>query len=271
MKVSLNWIKKYIDLPKDLTSKQIAYDLTLRTVEVESVENTAEKYNNIVVGKILEVKPHPNADKLRVCMVDIGENEPKQIVCGGSNLYEGEFVVVSKPGALVVWHGEGEPVEIKETKMRGESSFGMICGAEEVYLDSLVELENVCFSIPWSKNLFKNDITNPNAFYILAINNGKVIAYCGLYNVLDEADITNIAVIPEYRKKGLASKILDMIFEYCQNRKIAKITLEVRKSNESALNLYKNKGFTIVGERKKYYSDNGETAILMTKQIEEVK
>lgn len=136
MKVSLNWIKKYIDLPKDLTSKQIAYDLTLRTVEVESVENTAEKYNNIVVGKILEVKPHPNADKLRVCMVDIGEKEPKQIVCGGSNLYEGEFVVVSKPGALVVWHGEGEPVEIKETKMRGESSFGMICGAEEVYLDS---------------------------------------------------------------------------------------------------------------------------------------
>ena len=66
MKVSLNWIKKYIDLPKDLTSKQIAYDLTLRTVEVESVENTAEKYKNIVVGKILEVKQHPNADKLRI-------------------------------------------------------------------------------------------------------------------------------------------------------------------------------------------------------------
>ena len=136
MRVSLNLIKKYVDLPKELTAKQIADDLTLRTVEVESVENTSEKYNNIAVGKILEVRQHPNADLLRICITDIGEKEPVQIVCGGSNLYQGEYVVVSKPGAKVVWHGEGEPVEIKETKMRGEPSYGMICGAEEVYLDS---------------------------------------------------------------------------------------------------------------------------------------
>ena len=136
MRVSLKLIKKYVDLPTELTAKQIAYDLTLRTVEVESVENTSEKYNNIVVGKILEVRNHPNADLLKICITDIGEKEPVQIVCGGSNLYEGEYVVVSKPGAKVVWHGEGEPVEIKETKMRGEASFGMICGATEVYLDS---------------------------------------------------------------------------------------------------------------------------------------
>ena len=135
MRVSLNLIKKYVDLPSDLTSKQIAYDLTLRTVEVESVENTAEKYHDIVVGKILEISAHPNADLLRICKVDIGLDAPVQIVCGGSNLYEGEKVVVSKPGAEVVWHGEGEPVVIKETKMRGESSYGMICGATEVYLD----------------------------------------------------------------------------------------------------------------------------------------
>jgi phenylalanyl-tRNA synthetase beta chain len=136
MRVSLNLIKKYVDLPKELTAKQIADDLTLRTVEVESVENTSEKYNNIVVGKILEVRQHPNADLLRICITDIGEKEPVQIVCGGSNLYQGEYVVVSKPGAKVVWHGEGEPVEIKETKMRGELSYGMICGATEVYLDN---------------------------------------------------------------------------------------------------------------------------------------
>ncbi len=135
MKVSLNWIKKYIDLPENISPKQIAYDLTLRTVEVEDVENTAEKFHDIVVGKILEIKAHPNADALRICIVDIGEKEPVQIVCGGSNLYEGELVVVSKPGAEVVWHGEGEPVVIKETKMRGEYSYGMICGAEEVFLD----------------------------------------------------------------------------------------------------------------------------------------
>ena len=137
MRVSLNLIKKYVELPKELTSKQIADDLTLRTVEVESVENTSDKYNNIIVGKILEVHKHPNADLLRICLTDIGEKEPVQIVCGGSNLYEGEYVVVSKPGAKVVWHGEGEPIEIKETKMRGELSYGMICGATEVYLADL--------------------------------------------------------------------------------------------------------------------------------------
>ena len=137
MKVSLNWVRKYVDLPKEITDKQIAYDLTLRTVEVEGVENTGAKFHDIVVGKILEVKEHPNADSLKICIVNVGEQEPKQIVCGGSNLYEGEYVVVSKPGAEVYWHGEAELVKIKETKMRGESSYGMICGAEEVYLENI--------------------------------------------------------------------------------------------------------------------------------------
>ena len=116
--------------------------MTLRTVEVEKVENIALKYHDIVVGKILEIKQHPNADRLKICITDIGEDTPVQIVCGGSNLYEGEYVVVSKPGAEVVWHGEGEPVKIKETKMRGESSYGMICGASEVYLSDFFPVEN---------------------------------------------------------------------------------------------------------------------------------
>ena len=137
MKVSLNWVKKYIDLPERLTPKEIAYDLTLKCVEVEDVVDTKEKFHDIVVGKILEVNPHPDADKLKVCMVDIGEASPVQIVCGGSNLYAGEMVVISKPGSVVKWHGEGEPIEIQKTKMRGVDSYGMICGAEEVYLGSI--------------------------------------------------------------------------------------------------------------------------------------
>ena len=142
MRVSLNWVKKYVDLPKDLTPEQIAYDLTVRTVEVEDVEDTSKKYHDIVVGKILEVKPHYNANTLRVCMVDIGEEKPVQIVCGGSNLYEGEMVVISKPGSEVIWHGEGEPVVIKETKMRGVSSYGMICGSTEVFLEEFFPLKD---------------------------------------------------------------------------------------------------------------------------------
>ena len=142
MKVSLNWIKKYVDLPKDITNEQIMRDLTIRTVEVEDMVNTGDKFKDIVVGKIIEVNPHPNADLLKVCLVDIGEDEYKQIVCGGENLYPNELVVISKPGAMVYWHGVGDLVEIKETKMRGVSSYGMICGATEVYLSELFPPKN---------------------------------------------------------------------------------------------------------------------------------
>ncbi|MBR2541080.1 MAG: phenylalanine--tRNA ligase subunit beta [Mogibacterium sp.] len=137
MNISLKFLERYVDLPKDLTYEQIAYDLTMRTVEVENIINTADKFHDIVVGEIKEIKAHPNADALKVCIVDVGEDELKQIVCGGSNLTEGHKVCVSKPGAEVVWHGEGEPVLIKESKLRGEKSYGMICGATEVYLGDI--------------------------------------------------------------------------------------------------------------------------------------
>jgi len=135
MNISLNFLKKYVDIPADLTPKQIAYDITMRTVEIENIIYTADKFHDIVVGEIKEVKDHPNADALKICMVDCGVGEIKQIVCGGNNLVAGHKVCVSKPGAEVYWHGEDELVKIKESKLRGESSYGMICGATEVYLE----------------------------------------------------------------------------------------------------------------------------------------
>ena len=140
MNISLKFLQRYVDLPADLTYEQIAYDLTMRTVEVEEIINTADKFHDIVVGEIKEVRLHPNADALKVCIVDVGEEDLKQIVCGGSNLIEGHKVCVSKPGAEVVWHGEGEPVLIKESKLRGVKSYGMICGATEVYLEDFFPL-----------------------------------------------------------------------------------------------------------------------------------
>jgi phenylalanyl-tRNA synthetase beta chain len=134
MNISLKFLERYVDLPKDLTYDQIAYDLTMRTVEVEEVINTADKFHDIVVGEIKEIKAHPNADALKICIVDVGLDELKQVVCGGTNLVEGHKVCVCKPGAEVVWHGEGEPVLIKESKLRGEKSFGMICAPSEVFL-----------------------------------------------------------------------------------------------------------------------------------------
>ena len=137
MKLSLNWIKDYVKLPDDMDLSKLAYDLTMSTVEVEGAEKLADQFDKIIVGEIKEVLPHPNADKLRVCKVDIGEGEIKDIVCGGSNLEVGMKVVVACPGAMVRWHGEGEPVEIKNAKLRGVPSFGMICAAVEVGLADL--------------------------------------------------------------------------------------------------------------------------------------
>ena len=137
MKLSLNWIKDYVKLPDDMDLTRLAYDLTMSTVEVEGAESLAERFDKIIVGDIKEVLPHPNADKLRVCRVDIGDGEIKDIVCGGSNLEVGMKVVVACPGAMVRWHGEGEPVEIKNAKLRGVASFGMICASVEVGLADL--------------------------------------------------------------------------------------------------------------------------------------
>ena len=137
MKLSLNWIKDYVKLPEDMDLTRLAYDLTMSTVEVEGAESLAERFDKIIVGDICEVLPHPNADKLRVCRVDIGGGEVKDIVCGGSNLEAGMKVVVACPGAMVRWHGEGEPVEIKNAKLRGVASFGMICASVEVGLADL--------------------------------------------------------------------------------------------------------------------------------------
>ena len=137
MKLSLNWIKDYVKLPDDMDLSRLAYDLTMSTVEVEGAEDLSKRFDKIIVGEIKEVLPHPNADKLRVCKVDIGDGEIKDIVCGGSNLEVGMKVVVACPGAMVRWHGEGEPVEIKNAKLRGVASFGMICASSEVGLSDL--------------------------------------------------------------------------------------------------------------------------------------
>lgn len=137
MKLSLNWIKKYVTLPQDLTLEKLSHDLTMSTVEVEGIEDLGKSFNNIVAGKIKEVMPHPQADRLRIVIVDIGEETDAQIVCGGSNLEISQDVVVAKPGSFVTWHGEGEKVEIKNSKLRGVPSYGMICASSEIGLSDL--------------------------------------------------------------------------------------------------------------------------------------
>lgn len=138
MYLSLNWLKKYVTLPKGLTVKQLAHDLTMSTVEVEGVENQAEKFINIVVGKIVEIKNHPHADKLKIAMLGIGKKDLVHIVCGGTNLTVNMLVAVALPGAKVRWHGEGDLIELQATEIRGEKSFGMLCSANEIGLEKML-------------------------------------------------------------------------------------------------------------------------------------
>ena len=140
MKLSLKWLKEFVDLPGSITPEQLAYDLTMSTVEVESLIDLSAGLKDICVAEVKEIKKHPNADKLVLVQTDIGK-EVKEIVCGGTNLEEGARVAVSLPGAQVRWHGKGDLVEVKKAKIRGVESYGMICASSEIGLGTLFPAE----------------------------------------------------------------------------------------------------------------------------------
>ncbi|MEK7680543.1 MAG: phenylalanine--tRNA ligase subunit beta [Patescibacteria group bacterium] len=136
MLISYSWLKKHVNLPDSVSAEEVAAKLKAATVEVEKVLSQGKNLENVVVGKIVSCEKHPNADKLKVCKVGIG-NEQLQIVCGGSNAREGMLVALGKLGAKVKWHGEGELVELKQTAIRGVDSFGMICASTEIGLGEM--------------------------------------------------------------------------------------------------------------------------------------
>jgi len=136
MKISLSWLADFVDI-SDIALDTLAADITEKVAEVEHVIQHPSNQPMIVVGEIVTVSPHPDADALQICFVNVGtafdaSGEPVQIVCGGTNVRDGLKVAVSLPGARVRWHGEGEPVELKKVKLRGEESYGMICSAAEI-------------------------------------------------------------------------------------------------------------------------------------------
>lgn len=134
------------------------------------------------------------------------------------------------------------------------------------HLDGVMVVENLSFKIPWSRVSFMEELTtNDLAIYFVAISDGQVIGYGGLWQILDEGHITNIAVHPEFRRCGAASKIMDKILDICDENGIKSLTLEVRKNNFAAQKLYGKYGFKIEGMRKGYYTDTGEDALIMWK------
>ena len=125
MYISLNWLKDFVDIPKNTDPKDLSDLLTLKTAEIEGYTEEAKSLEDIVVGHVIELRKHPDADKLKIAKTSIGK-ETLQIVCGGTNLKEGMYVAVAKVGAKVHWHGEKDLVTMERTKIRGIESVGMI-------------------------------------------------------------------------------------------------------------------------------------------------
>ncbi|MBI2551202.1 phenylalanine--tRNA ligase subunit beta [Candidatus Uhrbacteria bacterium] len=142
--ISYSWLKDY--LKTNLSPEEFAKKTTTAGNSVEHIDDVAPRFDKMVVGVIKELKPHPQADRLRIAMTDIG-SEVVQIVCGGVNLSVGQRVVVAVPGSKVRWHGEGDLVELKETEIRGEKSFGMICAAEEIGFEKLASGDRMIWDI----------------------------------------------------------------------------------------------------------------------------
>ena len=136
------------------------------------------------------------------------------------------------------------------------------------HLDEVAELERLCFSVPWSRNMLAEELDNALSAMLVALDDqGRVAGYAGLQVILDEGYITNVAVRPDCRRQGVAGQILQVFLDFAQAQGLAFLTLEVRASNQAAILLYGSRGFRGMGRRKNYYEHPQEDAIIMTKEF----
>lgn len=130
-------------------------------------------------------------------------------------------------------------------------------------VSGVVRVEQASFSHPWSEAAFLGELSNPDAVYFCLETEGKTVGYIGMWNILGEGNITNVAVLPEYRNRGYGKQLIEKMKEYAIRHQMLFLTLEVRISNVKAISLYESCGFVPVGQRKKYY-ENSEDALLMS-------
>ena len=132
-------------------------------------------------------------------------------------------------------------------------------------LDAVAAIEAECFSHPWSKKSLEESLEKENSLFLVAVEDEKVIGYVGMEVIVDEGYIFNVAVSADYRRRGVGYALVRELVTYSMKNSLCFITLEVRESNSSAISLYSKFGFIKAGERKNYYSDPTEAAVLMTK------
>lgn len=133
------------------------------------------------------------------------------------------------------------------------------------------KLERLCFASPWSLDSLITELSNPLAVFLTAGVDGEIIGYAGMHHVVDEGYVTNVAVLPDYRGRGIARALVGELLEYGKRNGLCIITLEVRESNMAARNLYESLNFETVGRRRGFYTHPTEDAILMTYTLNAVK
>lgn len=136
------------------------------------------------------------------------------------------------------------------------------------HVTKVAELERQCFSAPWSENAIRGELTNPLSLWIVAVDGQTVAGYVGSHSVMDEADMMNLAVAPEFRRKGIGARLVNALVEALRSNGVLRLTLEVRASNEAAHGLYNTMGFVQVGRRTNYYSNPKEDALILRKEWE---
>jgi ribosomal-protein-alanine N-acetyltransferase len=130
-------------------------------------------------------------------------------------------------------------------------------------INGVVKIESRSFSLPWSTAMFSEELNNPIAFYIVAVIEQEIVGYAGMWLIIDEAHITNIAVDPKHRRRNIASTMVRLLIEKAREMNLKAMTLEVRTGNFEAIELYKRFGFKTEGLRKGYYREDGEDALIM--------
>ena len=136
------------------------------------------------------------------------------------------------------------------------------------HVAQIAELERICFSDPWSENSIASELDNKLAFWLVAMDGETVAGYIGSQTVMDETDMMNVAVHPDFRRKGIAEALINALIDNLKQMESRCLTLEVRASNAPAIALYEKLGFSEIGRRRNYYRNPREDALILRKEWE---
>ena len=136
------------------------------------------------------------------------------------------------------------------------------------HVAQIAQLEKICFSDPWSERSIASELDNNLAFWLVAVEGETVAGYIGSQTVMEEADMMNVAVHPNFRRQGIAEALVNGLVEHLKAMGSRCLTLEVRASNAPAIALYEKLGFTEIGRRKNYYRNPREDALILRKEWE---